>query len=114
MSSIRSIFSACVLATAATLVFGSQPCLASDDDKETMTGIVVAVDSDDRMIVVREIGSNEKHEIYVPEGNPVPLSRIGTFTGLPRELSLERIEIGSRISFQVGERVAGDIVARAE
>ena len=115
MTSMRSFFSACVLATAATLTFGSQPALAGDDDdNETMQAIVVAVDSDDRTIVVREIGSNQKHEIYVPEKGKVPASRLGTFTGLPRELDLERVEIGMRLSIRMSERAVDDVVARAE
>lgn len=98
MTSMRSIFSAFALATAAALTFGAQPALAGDGDNETMQAIVLSVDAEDRTIVVREIGTNEKHEITFAKGAKVPASRIGTFAGFPRDLPLERIEIGQRLS----------------
>jgi hypothetical protein len=111
MTSMRSIFSACVLAAAATLTFGAQPALAGDDDNETMQAVVLRVDAEDGTIVVREIGSNQKHTIRFADGEKVPASRIYTFTGLPRELPLERVEIGMRLSIRQSQ---SDLVARAE
>jgi hypothetical protein len=106
---MRSIFSACVLAVAATLTFGAQPALAGDDN-ETMQAVVLRVDAEDGTIVVREIGSNQKHTIRFADGEKVPASRIYTFTGLPRELPLERVEIGMRLSIR---QTQSDLVARA-